>query len=57
MRTASFCSALYELRQQGIVHKQSQGYELASSSAPAVSPLLPRLAEWRVLALIEFMHA
>jgi hypothetical protein len=43
MRTASFCSALNQLCQQGVVHKESQGYRLAHNSPPdqPVSPPLP----------------
>ena len=41
MRTASFCSALNELCEQGILHKQSQGYQLARDSEHAVSLPLP----------------
>lgn len=38
MRTASFCSALNELCEQGSVHKQSQGYLLARNSEHPISP-------------------
>jgi len=43
MRTASFCSALNQLCQQGVVHKQSQGYRLAPNPPrnQSVSPPLP----------------
>jgi len=41
MRTASLCSALNELCEQGIVLKGSEGYRLPSGHSDPVSPLLP----------------